>query len=91
MRSCFAWSESDDRWTDDGIGVESVSVGGIDGAANVTCRTYHLSTFASSETQGISLDFVLEGFLTDFEVLQEVSNGMILSAAEIVRHLRIAD
>eukprot|EP00904_Undaria_pinnatifida_P010764 jgi/Undpi1/6818/HiC_scaffold_21.g09294.m1 len=71
MRSCFAWSESDDRWTDDGIGVESVSVGGIDGAANVTCRTYHLSTFASSETQGISLDFVLEGFLTDFEVLQE--------------------
>ena len=88
--SCFVWSEGEDRWTGDGIGVDAVSVGGTGGAANVTCRTYHLSTFASSETQGISMEFVLDGFLADFEVLQEVCNAMLHSSGEHTKLLRIA-
>ena len=70
--ACLAWSDSDGGWKKDGIGVDTISAGG-DGVANITCRTYHLSTFASSETAGISLDLVVEDFLTEFEVLQKVS------------------
>ena len=71
MPACLAWSDNDESWKEDGIGVDIVSAGD-DGAANVTCRTYHLSTFATSETAGTSLDFVIDDLSSDLEVLRKV-------------------
>ena len=71
MPACLAWSEGDGEWKEDGIGLDTVTARS-DGAANITCRTYHLSTFATSETAGTPLDFVVDDLLSDLEVLGKV-------------------
>lgn len=57
----------------DGLVVDALLIG-ADGVATITCRTYHLSAFSTSEVVGeVSR---LTGFATipeDLNVLQEVS------------------
>lgn len=59
-------------WEEDGIGVDTVSVG-VDGAAVITCRTFHLSVFATSEeAEGVSTDLNTVDLLQGHVVLRQV-------------------
>lgn len=70
--ACITWSTSSMQWESDGIGADAVTVK-ADGAAVVTCRTYHLSTFAAfEEEEGVYAEMNTVDLLGDYGVLREV-------------------
>lgn len=73
--TCLSWSEVSMAWEEGGIGVDTVSEG-VDGAAVVTCRTYHLSVFATSEEgDSISAELNTVDLLDGHSVLRQVCSA----------------
>lgn len=68
---CVTWSNSTVKWESDGIGTDAVRVES-DGAAVVTCRTYHLSTFTTFEEETAHAEMNSVDLLGDYAVLREV-------------------
>lgn len=68
--NCVSWSDGAGVWKGAGIVADTVSAA-PGGDATITCQTYHLSTFATSEAQAPSQLNTVH-LLDDFSVLREV-------------------
>lgn len=69
--TCVSQTDDSEGWETNGIAVESLNIG-ADGAAEVTCGTYHLSPFAVAEQEASSSEWVTIGQLVGAGVLKQV-------------------
>ena len=86
--ACASWVEEYSTWKIDGVVIDSFRIG-TDGVATITCRTFHLSAFSTSEVLGeIGRLTEFADIPEDLNVLREVRGARVGTRIPSVSYAR---